>query len=406
MAIHVQCPGCGRAFRAPDALAGKRVQCPNCSGTITVGAVARPPDRPRADTTAKKEPLPKKPAAQPGAAAQWHVRTADEQLHGPVTKSQLDALVAEGRLDGFCRVHRGDWDHWKWIEDVYPGFAMSEEAEPEGFADGRKANTKPESRLQPCPDCGKTVSVRAIQCPNCGCPIIPLVTPTDAKERTDDPRIRNSTGRYVAKEKKTAPSRTGRREKRARRTLLLVVGSSVLLLLLIATAIGVGWQLWKRATGPYDEIIQSLSEEPAPPNEPVVPQPTTATTPEQIEQWMQEASAEMANKVDRQYRKVHTAMSTLGKVQEMAELIESLSQPRPESRRRTEPGAPPPPEPTPYRSQYEALYAECFNYILGNLPPDQRNRSNIRTVAGRWADDKLAPLEQNLEEALHKQLGP
>jgi DNA-directed RNA polymerase subunit RPC12/RpoP len=152
---------------------------------ITVGSAPRPPDRPRADATAKKEPLPK-PAAQPGAAAQWYVRTADEQLHGPVTKSQLDALVAEGRLDGFCRVHRGDWDHWKWIEDVYSGFAMSEEAEPEGFADGKKADTKPESRLQPCPDCGKTVSVRAIQCPNCGCPIIPLVTPPVAKEKKTD----------------------------------------------------------------------------------------------------------------------------------------------------------------------------------------------------------------------------
>jgi len=36
MPIGVQCSGCGGKFRAPDALAGKRVKCPKCSALIEV----------------------------------------------------------------------------------------------------------------------------------------------------------------------------------------------------------------------------------------------------------------------------------------------------------------------------------------------------------------------------------
>ncbi|OHB66210.1 MAG: hypothetical protein A2V70_12275 [Planctomycetes bacterium RBG_13_63_9] len=41
MPISIECQGCGRKFRAPEELAGKRAKCPQCSAVIQVGA--RPP---------------------------------------------------------------------------------------------------------------------------------------------------------------------------------------------------------------------------------------------------------------------------------------------------------------------------------------------------------------------------
>ena len=38
MPISAQCPGCGRKFKAPDKLAGKRVKCPQCSAEIQIAA--------------------------------------------------------------------------------------------------------------------------------------------------------------------------------------------------------------------------------------------------------------------------------------------------------------------------------------------------------------------------------
>ncbi len=37
MPFDVKCDGCGRQFRAPDKLAGKRVKCPQCQAVILVG---------------------------------------------------------------------------------------------------------------------------------------------------------------------------------------------------------------------------------------------------------------------------------------------------------------------------------------------------------------------------------
>jgi hypothetical protein len=53
----------------------------------------------------------------------WHVQTADGAHYGPVTKADLDAWVADERLDAECQVLMDGWDQWKWAEEVYPQLA-------------------------------------------------------------------------------------------------------------------------------------------------------------------------------------------------------------------------------------------------------------------------------------------
>lgn len=60
----------------------------------------------------------------------WHVQTADGAHYGPVTKADLDAWVADERLDAECQVLMDGWDQWKWAEEVYPQLAPAQQ--PDG----------------------------------------------------------------------------------------------------------------------------------------------------------------------------------------------------------------------------------------------------------------------------------
>lgn len=144
MPLDVKCDGCGRRFRAPDKLAGKRVKCPQCQAVILVGGQGedQPAPKPQARagpkapaTQPKKKKMPvakpvdeDEPAGEvkPPAAKdtpEWHVQIGDGEEYGPVTKAELDEWVAEGRLDGNCQLLKDGWDQWKWADDVYPQLA-------------------------------------------------------------------------------------------------------------------------------------------------------------------------------------------------------------------------------------------------------------------------------------------
>ncbi|HEX3152144.1 MAG TPA: PrsW family glutamic-type intramembrane protease [Gemmataceae bacterium] len=58
MPISIACPGCGRRLKAPDALAGRRLPCPNCKAEVQV------PERPVEDAAAALL-LGDEPAAEP-----------------------------------------------------------------------------------------------------------------------------------------------------------------------------------------------------------------------------------------------------------------------------------------------------------------------------------------------------
>jgi hypothetical protein len=145
--FEVQCDSCGRKFRAPDKLAGKRVKCPQCQAVLTVGvpSESRPAEKPaqskaaaQPTTPAQRRPQAKSPQGQkklavakpvetasPQEVAEWHVQTGGGEEYGPVTKSELDSWVGEGRLDGNCQVLKEGWDQWKWADDVYPELATA-----------------------------------------------------------------------------------------------------------------------------------------------------------------------------------------------------------------------------------------------------------------------------------------
>ena len=161
MPFDVKCDGCGRQFRAPDKLGGKRVKCPQCQSVILVGAAPAdqtppqpapqpksqpksqpaPTPRPQAKAAAGKpagqaqpaqaQPVQQVPSAQSTDVAEWHMQTGDGEEYGPVTKAELDGWVVEGRLDRNCQVLQDGWDQWRWADDVYPQLAEPAAPEPE-----------------------------------------------------------------------------------------------------------------------------------------------------------------------------------------------------------------------------------------------------------------------------------
>lgn len=139
MPIEIRCPKCTGKFRVPEKYAGKRVKCPKCQGTIAIpgfegraiekSAPAKPRQAPakpgqapakpdQKKTAAKKQPLAVKPAPEP-----WYLQTEQGEQYGPVSRKELEAWVAEGRIDASCQVLRDGWDQWKWAEEVFPELA-------------------------------------------------------------------------------------------------------------------------------------------------------------------------------------------------------------------------------------------------------------------------------------------
>ncbi len=105
MPIEVHCTSCQRTFRVPDKVAGKKIKCPKCANILPVPG--------QAATS----------AIASSASNAWHVKTADGQEFGPVSKAELDGWVAEGRLDADSQVLQAGAPQWQWASDVYPQLA-------------------------------------------------------------------------------------------------------------------------------------------------------------------------------------------------------------------------------------------------------------------------------------------
>ena len=315
MSIHGQCPGCGRKFQAPDKLSGRRVKCPNCSAVISLPGG----DQPR---TVRPVTLPRPTSSKRHAAedAQWSVKTADGGRLGPMSKTRLDALVAEGRLDGFCHLRREDWQQWKWAEAVFPEFALPLEPETQHTAASSEVSTQPaaaktEPRLRACPDCGKMICRRAGQCPSCGCP---LDAPNDEAAATAAQQTAGTRSATVSQQK-TAPGR-----RKHVRLLVAVAVSGVLLIGVVV--VGAAWMLRSWLGGGDEPVERPIAQSPVLPQQPSPPgevedQPPT---PEEIQQYMEEVAAAAAKEVDEMYRQAHLVASGLDKLQKSADLLRSV----------------------------------------------------------------------------------
>lgn len=130
MPIGIRCPKCGRKLNVPDKYAGKRAKCPKCQGIIEIpasgGQAAAPRSAPKTPGREKKSAETKAVAKAPGAKPEggWYLKADDGEQYGPVEKKELDAWVAEGRIDASCQLLREGGQQWKWAEDVYPQLAQ------------------------------------------------------------------------------------------------------------------------------------------------------------------------------------------------------------------------------------------------------------------------------------------
>jgi len=415
MPIHGQCLGCGRKFQAPDKLSGQRVKCPNCSAVIYLGSGRQPSSSQQAAPGQEASQAPGPPKQPAADQAQWYASTAEGEQLGPMSKARLDGLVAKGRLDGFCRVRREDWQDWKWAEAVYPQFALlvqpegpGQDQQPPaskvgGVSEGDKtAAADADSRLRPCPDCDKMVSRRASQCPHCGSPLAApdnLAAATGAGARPTD-----ETSSVAA----SSPPKSGGIRSHVG---LLVAGAVSAVLLITVVAVVVGWQLW-RSHRALDDAVESLAveltaQEQPPQDRKVEKPPRKAATSEEMQRCMQEVAAARAKEIDELYRKVHLARSLLERTQQSADLLRSLAEGHLEAvpKTKTKPAPAAKTEDRSYQSQYKPLYDECLAYIRQNMAAGELDAAKVQDLASRWAEGKRAALEAGLEEQLQKQLG-
>lgn len=109
-------------------------------------------------------------------AVEWFYRRAGE-ITGPLTAAQLREHALAEKVAPLDYVRRGADGNWvpaskvKGLFDPPPAVEAAPDPEPvlSVAAEAAPAATNP--KLIDCPDCGKSVSKRAEQCPHCGCPI-------------------------------------------------------------------------------------------------------------------------------------------------------------------------------------------------------------------------------------------
>jgi hypothetical protein len=399
MPIQGQCPGCGRKFQAPDKLAGKRVKCPNCSALIDLGGSDPPRSVPPREAAQGPPPLPPRPC---GEEARWFAKTADGRQLGPMNKAALDSLVAEGTLDGCCQVRQEDWRQFKWAEAVYPQLVPSVEpqghAEPRGpwagtEADGTAADAQ--SRIRPCPDCGETVSRRAGQCPHCGCPL----------SASDDEPVAPADAGPLAGEGFAGdglrPAAVGKVGSKAG---LLVAGVIGCVLLVFAVVVLLVWQLvikpFQADQAAVKSAIDGLTVQTRPIEMPPAPPAPAETppTPEEIQQWMEEAAAAAAKEVDSSYRLLHQASAGMKQFEQSLDFQrDPLGKPGDQLT--------PPAEVEPYESQYEALYEECITELRKEISAGKVDRARVWDSARHWAEGKQAAWGEQLPGQLLEGLG-
>lgn len=381
MPIPCQCPHCRKPFRVADKFAGKAVKCPGCQGVVRVSQA----EGAAADTDIQS------------AGQSWYILCEDGEQLGPVSKEQLDNLATQGRLS-FCQVRRQDWRNWKWADDVYPDLPADRQRPPADRQAGPKDDRLPpqSARLVTCPDCGNRVSVRAIKCPHCGCPAA---------------NLGGEMARSAAGEMSVAPppaaagaDRPVAATRRSWRFHALIAALMLLLVAMIATPLVIWWQVRRAAeevSGLLEPVRRPVAEEvlPAESGEALLsPQEKTAC--------IDQAAEETARRIDGLQSRNHLAKSLLGSSLEGLEMLDALAggdlNAIPDSTGTVPGGA----ALEPYPSQFEALFAECRDYVRQKVKRGACTKSDVRQTAEAWASEKQRAIEQELMEKLPRQPGP
>ena len=158
MSIETACPGCQRTLRVPSEHAGKQARCPLCNTIYTVGNVE----------AAKPE------TGLDGDSPDWRMRTSEGQTYGPVSKSELDRWVSEGRVTGDCELHCVSDNQWQTAEVVYTSLAQRPQTSKNASADPSQPRSAARYRYTE-PHRGTLILVLGILSWVVSCPVFGIV---------------------------------------------------------------------------------------------------------------------------------------------------------------------------------------------------------------------------------------
>ena len=133
MPIEFSCHQCSATLRVPEEHAGKKARCPGCSSVLDVPAS----DIDLALTTAgKSEQTHSDLEATVGPVVErWCMKTPDGSIYGPVSKTELDQWLADGRISAQCQLQRDGETTWQVAGLVYPQLGtVPDAAAPTGSA--------------------------------------------------------------------------------------------------------------------------------------------------------------------------------------------------------------------------------------------------------------------------------
>ena len=384
MPITTQCPYCQKKFRTADKLTGKPVKCPGCQGVVRVPAEQTSADK--AQQATQPEP----------SDSSWYILSANDEKMGPVSKEQLDNLATKGRLS-FCQVRRSDWQAWKWADDVYPELPVSErKAEP---SDSSPSVEKLDSaRLVTCPDCNKTVSRRATQCPHCGCPAAVLLkqgsSTKDGPVAVPPPPVPDAAKEAALN---AALDAVGPKKAGAWRPYL-IVGAVVLLLVTVATPLYIWWRIHSAAEQVAEQLGVSLGE-PEPPR--AIPEPEESSeemlSPDGKRECIDEVSRKMAEHIDGFQRQNHVSLSMISQTLESVQMLEALAggdlDAIPDSTGVVPGGG----GVEPYESQLDGLFVECRDWVREHVKRGPCTSGDVWETAQQWAREKQEKILEPLE---------
>ncbi len=107
--LDLVCPHCAQRLKVAGATSGRQVRCPKCHGFVRVPEPTPPPDR---------EP------------ARWMVRTEDGRHYGPVSRTELEHWVNEGRVSAHCHVAPEGTEQWVWAAEMFSQLAQPPRGAP------------------------------------------------------------------------------------------------------------------------------------------------------------------------------------------------------------------------------------------------------------------------------------
>jgi hypothetical protein len=114
MPIETNCPGCNRVLRVGDEYAGRQARCPICSTIYIV------PD----DSAVPQQQPP--PAPEP----RWYMKTPERQVYGPISWSELQRWLSEGRISAECELRSDDQTDWRPAGEYFGGLSAGRTVPP------------------------------------------------------------------------------------------------------------------------------------------------------------------------------------------------------------------------------------------------------------------------------------